>query len=126
MYIYIESSSPRKLGEHASLLSPVLPANRTMCFEFWYYMFGDGSGRLFVFLQNTCTKMETQVFKEAGDKGAQWNKASVTIARDSVPNDYRIVLMADVGATYHGNTAVDDLIIHDGPCQGSHGAPIVG
>ncbi|XP_053390446.1 MAM domain-containing glycosylphosphatidylinositol anchor protein 1-like [Mercenaria mercenaria] len=63
-------------------------------------------------------KMETQLFKEAGDKGAQWNKASVTIARDSVPNDYKIVLMADVGATYHGDTAVDDLIIHDGPCQG--------
>ncbi|XP_053389990.1 MAM and LDL-receptor class A domain-containing protein 1-like [Mercenaria mercenaria] len=97
-----------------------------MCFEFWYYMFGDGSGQLFVFIQDTCTKMETQLLKEAGDKGAQWNKASVTIARDSVPNDYRIVLLADVGATYHGDTAVDDLIIHDGPCQGSHGAPIVG
>ncbi|XP_053396082.1 MAM and LDL-receptor class A domain-containing protein 1-like [Mercenaria mercenaria] len=97
-----------------------------MCFEFWYYMFGDGSGQLFVFIQDTCTKMETQLLKEAGDKGQKWNKASVTIARDSVPNDYRIVLMADVGATYHGDTAVDDLFIHDGPCQGSNGAPIVG
>ncbi|XP_045183537.2 uncharacterized protein LOC123541967 isoform X2 [Mercenaria mercenaria] len=125
-YVYIESSSPRIFGEHASLLSHVMPANRTMCFEFWYYMFGDGSGRLFVLVQDTCLKKETQLFEETGDKGAQWNKASVTITDHSVPNDYIIVLKADVGSTFHGDTAVDDLVIYEGSCQGSHGAPIVG
>ncbi|XP_053390840.1 fibropellin-1-like, partial [Mercenaria mercenaria] len=125
-YVYIESSSQRKFSEHASLLSHVMPANRTMCFEFWYYMFGDGSGRLFVLVKDTCLRKETQLFEETGNQGAQWNKASVTITDHFVPNDYIIVLKADVGSTFHGDTAVDDLVIYEGSCRGNHGVPIVG
>lgn len=50
-YIYLESSSPRKMGDLAQLLSPSLPANQTKCLTFFYSMYGDGSGRLSVSLE---------------------------------------------------------------------------
>lgn len=49
--MYIESSSPRLQGDDAGLLSEQLPANHTMCLEFWYYMYGDGIGNLTVNLE---------------------------------------------------------------------------
>ncbi|XP_053373135.1 fibropellin-1-like isoform X3 [Mercenaria mercenaria] len=116
VYMYIEASSPRLQGDYASLMSQVLPANHTMCLEFWYFMYGDGIGNLTIDLKDRCLHKDTQVFKRTGDQGQKWIKASVTIPSHRVPNDYTIVLTGDIGPTYHGDTAIDDLSISEGKC----------
>lgn len=47
-----------------------------------------------------------------------WIKATLAITSNSVPNDYKIQIRADVGSTFHGDTSIDDLKITDGPCEG--------
>lgn len=51
MYVYIESSSPRKEGEDAALLSGVLPARQDTCLSFFYNMYGEKMGQLIVALE---------------------------------------------------------------------------
>lgn len=41
----------------------------------------------------------------------------MNIAAGTVPNDYKIVIEADVGSSYHGDIAIDDLHISDS-CTG--------
>lgn len=128
-YMYIEASSPRLQGDNASLLSERLPANQTVCLEFWYYMYGDGIGNLTVNLEDSCSHTETEVFKRSGEQGEQWRKASVTIPANIVPNDYTVKLTGDVGPTFRGDTAIDDLSLRDGSCtntQKSAGVALVG
>lgn len=47
-----------------------------------------------------------------------WIKASITIHAHQVINDYNLVITADVGPTYRGDTAIDDLSFSDGECKG--------
>ncbi|XP_045171625.2 MAM and LDL-receptor class A domain-containing protein 1-like [Mercenaria mercenaria] len=119
MYVYIETSSPRVQGEHADLISHMLPANQTKCLTLWYYMFGTETGNLKVFLEDQCTHQRTEVFSQSGDKGRKWLMGSVNIPASSVPNDYKIVIQGDVGSSYHGDTALDDIHIKDSTCSAS-------
>lgn len=96
-------------GEEASLLSPELLSNHTVCLEFWYYMFGDGIGSLQVHAQDIFSKNAIQLFKKDGDRGESWFKASVTILSQQIPYNYRLVITGNVGSTYKGDTAIDDL-----------------
>ncbi|XP_045183563.2 uncharacterized protein LOC123541998 [Mercenaria mercenaria] len=125
-YLHIDSSRPRAQGEYAALISPVQPANRTKCFEFWYYIFGDATVGLSVLLQDTCIRKETQIFIKVGSQSDQWNKAVVTIPINSIPHDYKVVVKADVGTTPHGDIAIDDLMLNKGPCENNPGVPIIG
>ena len=46
-YIYIETSSPRVLGDVARLISPsILPSSTPVWLTFWYHMYGNTIGTL--------------------------------------------------------------------------------
>jgi hypothetical protein len=49
-YVYIETSSPRIVGDYADLVSPIMsPAlNGPACFSLWYHMYGPSIGNLSV------------------------------------------------------------------------------
>ena len=50
--MYIEASTPRQTGDIARLLSQTYtPPAGAMCVEFWYNMFGLGTGTLNVYFQ---------------------------------------------------------------------------
>ncbi|KAL4220012.1 hypothetical protein ACF0H5_020424 [Mactra antiquata] len=114
VYLFIETSAPRFPGEKARIISPMLPGNTALCLNFWYYMFGDGIGDLQVFIQNECTKTMTELFKVSGDKGEAWYESIVDI---TPTDDYRLVIQADVGPTYHGDIAIDDISISKSACK---------
>ncbi|XP_060597143.1 MAM and LDL-receptor class A domain-containing protein 1-like [Ruditapes philippinarum] len=116
MYLYIETSSPRTRGDKADLVSHTLPANQTMCFNFAYNMFGAETGNLTVFLEDQCTKQRRQIFFKSGDQGQNWFVTSANIPASTVPNDYKIIIEADVGSSYHGDIGIDDLHISDSSC----------
>lgn len=47
-YAFIETSTPRKRGDNAILLSPVMKESRPInqCLQFWYHMYGSSVGAL--------------------------------------------------------------------------------
>ena len=78
--MYIETSSPRRLGDNAKLSSPLLRFSGDMCLTFFYHMYGSTIGKLNVII-NAGTKM---VFSASGNKGNNWSEARVTISLTGV------------------------------------------
>ena len=72
--MYIETSSPRVLGDNAKLKSPLLKFSGNMCLGFFYHMYGSDIGNLTVSINGQ------EVFNKSGNKGNAWLKASVTIS----------------------------------------------
>ncbi|KAL4232288.1 hypothetical protein ACF0H5_009859 [Mactra antiquata] len=124
-YLYIETSSPTQQNDSASFISPVLPANHTICFEYWYHMYGDGIGKLLVYIQDSCSLAKTLLFDAYGEQGDQWLENFHTIDDTMIPNDYRIIIEGVAGLSYRGDIAIDDIVIADGTCQAT-GQIIIG
>ena len=70
--MYIETSSPRVLGDTAKLNSPLLPFSGYMCLKFFYHMYGLTTGRLNVIINGTET-----MFSASGNKGDRWFEARI-------------------------------------------------
>merc|ERR1712183_179474 len=51
-YIYLETSSPRKKGDVARLISPTVSKRGTYCLSFWHHMHGVGVEQMNVYKQN--------------------------------------------------------------------------
>ena len=73
--MYIETSSPRVLGDHAKLNSPLLRFSGKMCITFFYHMYGSTIGKLNVLINSTKT-----VFSASGNKGNNWFEARITVS----------------------------------------------
>ena len=58
------------------------------------------------------------VFTKSGDQGSHWHTALVSILDSQVPKDYFFLVEANVGSSYHSDTALDDLHIKDDTCVG--------
>ena len=70
--MYIESSLPQSLGNHAKLNSPLLRFSGNMCLKFFYHMYGFTIGKLNVLINGTKT-----VFSASGNKGNKWLEARI-------------------------------------------------
>ena len=73
--MYIETSSPRRLGDNAKLNSPLLSFSGYMCLRFFYHMYGSTIGRLNVMIDGR------RVFSASGNKGNKWYEARITTYR---------------------------------------------
>ena len=73
--MYIETSSPQRLGDYAKLNSPLLRFSGNMCLKFFYHMYGSTTGKLNVIINGTKT-----VFSESGNKGNNWFEARITVS----------------------------------------------
>ncbi|XP_053401679.1 fibropellin-1-like isoform X2 [Mercenaria mercenaria] len=116
-YMQVDATSQRDDDRTALLTSHAFPAGRTICFEFWYRISGEGHGMLSVILKDTCLSKETELLKFTEDQGRKWNKATVSVLQTLVPNDYSIILKADIRRSFHGTMAVDDVQFSKGHCQ---------
>ena len=87
-YIFIETSLPRRLGDTARLLSPVLNANpRGACLRFWYHMYGPHINSLNVYTRPSLSGGTfgnlTKVWTKQHTQGNQWKFAEVAVASAS-------------------------------------------
>ena len=80
-YIYIESSSPRREGDIARLLSGPYNSDQTVCVQFFYHMFGPNVGYLAVAkFGKPFNKMRKKVlWRRTGQIDMYWHKAMLTI-----------------------------------------------
>lgn len=76
--MYIESSFPRVKGNKARLESRLTVTTRN-CLTFWYYMHGETTGRLNVYLRSHSSDAETLIWRLAGSHGNVWNKGEIPI-----------------------------------------------
>ena len=69
--MYIETSSPRQLGDYAVLSSPEYPFRGVTCVTFYYHMYGTTIKNL------TVTLNGRTLFSRSGNQGNAWLKAQV-------------------------------------------------
>ena len=62
--MFVETSSPRLPGDIARFESTAFPGTTGTCVSFWYHMYGDDIGELFVMLRTDVGGQETET--------AQW------------------------------------------------------
>lgn len=70
---------------------------------------------LIFFLQKNQTPANYLVLQVlSGDQGFQWNRMNVTLSSTS---DFEVSIRGYKGKGYHGDIAIDDIIVYDGKCQ---------
>ena len=77
MYLYIEASYPRKDGDNARLVSPVIPAGKSQCFNFWFHMYGPHINALSIY--KLVGGSYTKLWNRVGDNGDVWRYAQVDL-----------------------------------------------
>lgn len=77
-YMYIETSSPRRNGDKARLISPFYPPTMGRCLTFYYHMYGSGIGALNVYLKQQGV-LKPPIFATSGDHGNVWNPQQLTL-----------------------------------------------
>ena len=86
-FIYIEArwSTPR--NAKARITSPEVPAQqRSSCLEFWYHMYGKDVEELRVYVKGSDEDLpSTPDWRESGDHGDQWHRATIDINLRNVP-----------------------------------------
>ena len=80
--MFIETSSPRKTGDKAQLLSPRYGATNGKCLQFWYHMYGRSIGTLNVRIRRLVQGKPTYFLQwsRSGDHGNRWRVAQVKLS----------------------------------------------
>ncbi|CAH1242850.1 MDGA1 [Branchiostoma lanceolatum] len=111
-YMYIETSSPRRQGHKARLISPSYrPYPDGQCLMFWTHMYGDHIGTLTVSVKAGGTT--TNIWTRSGDQGDQWFSVAVSIP---TTGSYQVIFEGIRGGNAHGDIAIDDVSILQGAC----------
>ena len=76
--MYIETSSPRRPGDKARLISPTLNGASRYCVTFYYHMYGPHINALKVYLAQNTT-LGSAVWQRTGTQGNKWNKGTLQI-----------------------------------------------
>lgn len=72
--MYIETSSPRKLGDNA-IIEKTVTIGSNQCLSFYYHMYGFHTGTLNVFVGGR------KVFSKSKQQGNKWFKATVRLSQ---------------------------------------------
>ena len=74
--MYTEASSPRVPGDKFLMQIGPFVNYQSLCFSFWYHMYGSAMGTLQLKDNNTV------LLSYSGNQGISWRKASVTLRSD--------------------------------------------
>ncbi|TNN55456.1 MAM and LDL-receptor class A domain-containing protein 1 [Liparis tanakae] len=70
-YYYLPSSTADRAGQTAQMSSTLYPADKRVCVQLWYHMYGKGMGQLNVY-QQTEEGTQALIFSQTGDQGQLW------------------------------------------------------
>lgn len=113
-YLYIEASLmlPSNI---ARLLSSSLRGSREpQCLQFYYHMYGSGTGQLSVYLQTGQEDKDKLLWSRYEEQGVSWLRASITYQYEQ---EHQIVFEAMRGASVRSDIAIDDVVFIRGPCR---------
>ncbi|XP_067380543.1 zonadhesin, like isoform X2 [Channa argus] len=113
-YIYHECDNVSS-GKKARLLSPALSSSASqICVQFQYYMYGLDSQNVLRVLAKR-PNGEDEVWKKTGMQSPSWLKGTVTISKP-MSQTVTIVFEAQRGLTASCDSALDNIVISEGPC----------
>ena len=81
MYVYIESSSPRKTGDTARLESPWMRGPQ--CMTFYYHMYGSTMSCVVIYIKSQATNRLKAVWLRSRDQGKHWIQGKISINETS-------------------------------------------
>ncbi|CAF1067818.1 unnamed protein product, partial [Brachionus calyciflorus] len=117
-YMNIESSSPRREGDNAILVSPSYSysVSATRCIQIWYHAYGSDVGTLNVFkLEKSGVQGNYEkLFSISGDQGNEWHVTQINFYAKAY-QDFNIVIEGIVDGK--GDISIDDFEIRDKKCQ---------
>ncbi|CAG2170061.1 unnamed protein product [Oppiella nova] len=118
-FVYIESSFPRRPGDRAMLVSPLMnptEESNPLCMKFATHMYGNGIGTLRVRLRYTGDeeRPEKILWEMKGEAGNNWYLGQVPVS--SPAQAYHVVIEGIVGQNSLGNIAIDNLSFQVGTC----------
>ncbi|XP_042192325.1 neuropilin-2 isoform X1 [Callorhinchus milii] len=106
-YLHIEGND-RGNGEHARLLSPIIPPmNSHRCMVFLYLMEGPNVGNLQVLLKKKSD--DVMLWSLRGNQGDKWKEGKIILPGYSI--DYQVIIEGIIGSGVNGEIAIDDVAI---------------
>ncbi|XP_066273297.1 MAM and LDL-receptor class A domain-containing protein 1-like [Branchiostoma lanceolatum] len=117
-YIFIETSSPRQVGQVARITTHAIYVTSPICVSFYYHMYGRGIGTLNVVITDPSQPAGQTVWGESGDKGDVWlqGQFAVDTAVGGGEKTVQITFEAVIGRVGFGDIALDDVAYISGPC----------
>ncbi|XP_062608865.1 MAM and LDL-receptor class A domain-containing protein 2-like [Saccostrea cucullata] len=113
-YTYIETSSPRKLGDNAILESNKIFQERWYCLYLFYHMHGSNIGNLTIKTKESSKK--PVVLKQlSGEQGMKWKKMNsfdILLKKDT-----KILIEATRGKSYRGDISIDLIMLLPRMCE---------
>ena len=96
--MYIEASSPRKVGQSARIskrYSGLMTGGS--CLSFWYHMYGSQIGSLNVYVKNsTANNLGIARWNATGQHGNVWKNASITVYGSSLTVSSNFIMFRPV------------------------------
>ncbi|KAJ8050665.1 MAM and LDL-receptor class A domain-containing protein 2 [Holothuria leucospilota] len=115
--MYMESNSPRKMGDRARLGSPNFRASDDSCeMRFYYHMFGENVGSLNVYKRKVISGPLELLWSRRGNLGDFYERADIVLANSADYDIFQIIVEATVGDGNQGDIAIDDISFTDS-CQ---------
>jgi len=116
-YLYTESSSPNYPYKVAELLTPVfdLSALDNPTMEFWYHMFGSGTGELYIDVYGNGT-WNNSVFSKSGQQSTSytdWKLKVINLVPFSGGTAHQIRFRGITSIDWLSDMAIDDFSIQD-------------
>jgi len=112
--MFIEASYPRVENEKARLISPEYTVGAGgSCVQFYYHMWGQGTGALNVLLKEGDTTQGVPLWSLKGDQDNQWRSARATV---QTAGKFQVVFEGVIGSNYEGDISIDDISVSPAPC----------
>lgn len=113
-FLYIEASLMRP-GHKARLLSSALRGSGApQCLEFYFHMYGSGTGILNVLLCHGNPEHEALLWRRRGEQSVSWTRAKVDY---QCSERHQIIFEAIRGPSLRSDIAIDDVVFSKGPCE---------
>ncbi|XP_061186515.1 uncharacterized protein LOC133194600 [Saccostrea echinata] len=112
-YAYIETSSPRQLGDNAILESNRTFQDTTYCLSLYYHMRGSHIGSLIIKTENSSNK-QTVLRQISGEQGNRWQRMdSLDIPLNK---ETKVLIEATRGSSYEGDISIDLITLWPKKC----------
>ncbi|XP_033121814.1 MAM and LDL-receptor class A domain-containing protein 1-like [Anneissia japonica] len=120
MYVYIETSQPQHPGDRASLSTIYWKKiQRDACLKFWYYCDSIFSGNFIVYHRRLDAKELLWQMPRVFEK--TWSEVRIQLS--PAKESYQIVFTGEVGKSFFGDIALDDIVLSSSPCTVSSNTP---
>lgn len=106
-YAYVEGSHFSSNNSARLISASITPSTGPMCFQFWYYMFGDDIDTFSVYLKFGNVIGPNKIWTRKGNQGPSWKLAQLQLQQT---NPFQLVLeTTHISGKFKSDVAIDDI-----------------